>query len=396
MKKKLLFVIPSLEVGGAEKSLINLLNEIDYSLYEVDLFLMSHSGLFMAQVPSSVNMLPESTAFRNFSRPFLLSLLNFLKKGQIKLFWNKIKFTLVSRIYRNQVHAEQKSWKYLKHFFPILQKGYDVAIGYLEKNANYIVADRVDAKRKIGWIHTDLKSLGLNISYEQTHFRKLDYIVTVSDGLTARLKVEMPKFQKKIRTVENINSRKVIQKLSREAIDITFDPAFTNIIFVGRLEKVKGLALALDAISVLVKKNYNVRFYLIGDGSEKETLLAKAKMLMIENHVFFLGMKANPYPYISKADIYILTSHYEGKSISLEEAKILQKPIVITDFSSASDQIEDGITGLIAKKSPQSIAENIEKFITDKPFAKSLSEHLEKEKDPQENEIQKLYDLIES
>ena len=396
MKKKLLFVIPALEVGGAEKSLINLLNEIDYSRYEVDLFLMSRTGLFLAQVPAAVNVLPESTAFRHFSGPFHISLLHFLKKREMLYFWNKILFTFANRIYRSPVHAEQKSWRYLKCFFPLLEQQYDVAIGYLEKNANYIVADRVKAKRKIGWIHTDLEQLGLDFSFERSHFKKLDYIVTVSEGLTDRLKAAMPEFTAKIRTVENINSKKAILQLAQEEAAVEFDPSFTNIIFVGRLEKVKGVDRALQAINILVRKQYKVRLYLVGDGSERDYLVDQARTLEIMDQVFFLGMKPNPYPYIRNADVYILTSTYEGKSISLEEAKILEKPIVITDFSSAADQIEHQFTGLIAEKNPESIAHHIEQIITDPDLNDKLTANLSQFYSGPESEVQKLYELIES
>lgn len=395
MKKKLLFIIPTLDVGGAEKSLINLLNEIDYDRYEVDLFLMLRKGFLLNQVPFNVQVLPESVPFKNFTDRFHKSLLTFLKNGDLHLFWNKILFTCANRLYQNPVNAEQRNWKYLKYFFPELPKEYDAAIGYLEKNANYIAADCIRAKKKIGWIHTDLQQLHLDFDFEKKHFAKLDYIVTVSDGLKERLKTVMPECAEKIKTVENINSKKTIERLAGEGVDVEFDPAFINIVFVGRLEKVKGLDMALDAISILLKKKHHVRFYLIGDGSEKENLLQKANSLSIANEVFFLGIKANPYPYIKNANIYILTSHYEGKSISLEEAKILQKPIVVTDFSSANDQIRHEITGLIAQKNPKSIAEKIERLIKDKAFAESLIYQLGNQ-NWTENEIEKFYFIIEN
>src|SRR5690606_11742679 len=111
------------------------------------LFLMLRKGFLLNQVPDSVNVLPESVAFRNFSQRFHKSLLTFLKNGEFQLFWNKILFTVANRLRRNSVIAEQRNWEYLKCFFPELSKEYDAAIGYLEKNANYIVADRTKAKK---------------------------------------------------------------------------------------------------------------------------------------------------------------------------------------------------------------------------------------------------------
>lgn len=396
MKKKLLFVIPSLEIGGAEKSLINLLHEIDYKRHDVDLFLMARTGFFMSQVPAEVNILPESLPFKNFSRSFQNAILFFLKRAEMNLVWNKLAFSVSNRIYPNSVHAEQRNWRYLKHFFFHFEKQYDVAIGYLEKSSNYIVTDCVKATRKIGWIHTDLEQLRLDFDFERKHLRKLDYIVTVSDGLTKRLKIAVPEFSSKIKTIENINSKKTIERLAGEVVDYAFDSAFTNVIFVGRLEKVKGLDMALDALDLLLRKHFKVRLYIIGDGSERNNLVEQAHRLGIISNVFFLGMKANPYPYIRNADIFILTSSYEGKSISLEEAKVLGKPIVITDFSSASDQILHQVTGLIAAKTPVSIACNLERIMTDPHLKSKLSANLLEGYIGTESEVQKLYNLIES
>ena len=388
--------MPSLDVGGAEKSLINLLNEIDYTRYEVDLFLITRTGFFISQIPPSVNVLEESPFIKYFSLPVYKSVWKLLTIGKYKLVWNKIAFTVANRFYRSAVHAEQKNWQFLKVFFPRLEKHYDAAIGYLEKNANYIAADCVNADVKIGWIHTDLEQLGLNFTTEKDHFIKLDYIVTVSEGLTERLKKVMPEFAVKIRTIENINSPKTINRLAEDSIEISFDHNFINLIFVGRLEKVKGLDRALSAIKILLNKDYKVRLYIIGDGSEKKNLQELSHNLGIRDYVFFLGMKPNPYPYIRLADIYILTSTYEGKSISLEEAKILEKPIVITDFSSASDQIKHQITGLIAEKLPESIAYNLEQIINDSDLKKRLITNLRESNQYLSDEVQKLYKLIDS
>lgn len=396
MKKKILFVIPSLEIGGAEKSLINLLNEIDYSRYEVDLFLMSKTGLFLKQLPKQVIVLAESEAFKNFSKRFHLSLLRFLKKKEFNLLWNKINFTIANKLINNPVKSEQKNWKYLKHFFPVINKKYDVAIGYLEKNSNYIVADCVIAEKKIGWIHTDLEQLKIDFNLEEKNFEKMDFMVTVSNGLTERLKHLLPNYSNKIVTIENISSKKAIWRQADDLIEEYRNPDFVNIIFVGRLETVKNLDSAIDAIYILLKKNLNVHFHIIGEGSQKEILKQKINNLGISNNIFFYGIKINPYPYIKNADIFILTSNYEGKSISLEEAKILNKPIVITNFSSAKDQIINGITGLIADKNAESIAENIERLIRDDELRKVLIQNLTKMNTSTEHEIEKLYQLIES
>jgi glycosyltransferase involved in cell wall biosynthesis len=110
--------------------------------------------------------------------------------------------------------------------------------------------------------------------------------------------------------------------------------------------------------------------------------------------LFFLGLKSNPYAYISNASAFILPSFFEGKSISLEEAKLLHKPIVVTNFSSAKDQIENEVTGLIADMNATSIAEGLEQLLLNPSLQKDLTSNLKITTFGTENEVTKFYNLI--
>lgn len=394
MKKKLLFVIPALDLGGAEKSFVNLLNSIDYLTYDVDAFIMTRTGLFLDMVPNEVNLLPLSQDFSDFSISLPKSFMAFLKRGKFNLIYQKLAFTIFNRIHQNPVTKEQKSWKYLKHFFSVQPKEYDVAISYLEKTSGYYVIEKTNAKKKIGWIHTDLEALKIDFAIEKKYLERFDILVTVSEGLSERLSNKLPEYADKIKTVENINSKKIIDSLASKKTEIPFEDNSVNIIYVGRLAQEKGLFNALDAMEILIKKGYTVNWYLIGSGNKKNELEMAAIGKGIQNNVHFLGVQSNPYPYIKAADIFILTSFYEGKSISLEEAKILHKPIVVTNFSSAIDQIEHGKTGLIAEMNAESVAENIEKFINDSELRNQFTENLKNNVSGNETEVQKLYRLL--
>lgn len=395
MKKEVLFVIPALDLGGAEKSFVNLLNAIDYTKYHVDVFLMTRTGMFLDLIPKEVCILPQSDTFSTFSTSFLNSILQFIKQGKPYLALQKVRFSVYNKVENNPVLKEQKSWKYLRYFFAKQPKTYDVAISYLEKTSGYYVAEKTVAKEKIAWIHTDLEQLGIDFEIENTYLQQFTYLVTVSDGLTERLKKKLPQFSAKIKTIENINSKKLIDFLASKTENKSFSKEAINIVYVGRLAQEKGLFNALDAIDILIEKKYPIHWYLIGTGNKKEELEKVAVQKGISGHIHFFGSQNNPYPFIKEADLFILTSFYEGKSISLEEAKILRKPIVITNFSSAKDQIVDGETGLIAEMTPESIAEKIETLLTNVNLVAKLVSNLEQTAFGNETEIEKFYDIID-
>lgn len=393
-KKKLLFIINNLNCGGAEKALVSLLQTIDYSKYAVDLFVFKHEGVFFENLPKEVVVLEEQTIVPYLYSSTKSAVLKAVKSFNFRAIYLRIVLFLLSKKYKSGVLQEQYFWKYYSKALSKLDKEYDVAIGFQEKNPIYFCIDKVNAKSKIGWIHTDLEKLQIDFDNDKCYFKKLNHLVTVSDGLTERLKSKLPEFSSKIVTIENIISSKVITELSKESIDVTFDSTYFNIIYVGRIAKEKGLFLGLEAIKILIEKGHQVRWILIGEGNQKEDLLSEAKRYGITSHLFFLGLKSNPYSYISKASAFILPSFYEGKSISLEEAKLLHKPIVITNFSSAKDQIENGITGLIATMDATSIAENLEQLILNPSLQKDLSSNLKNTTFGTENEVTKFYKLI--
>ncbi|WP_395064845.1 glycosyltransferase [Flavobacterium sp.] len=394
MKKEILFICNNLNCGGAEKALISLLQSIDYSKYNVDLFVFRHEGVFFENVPKEVTILKEEKIVSYLYSSTKSALSRAIKNLNFKAIYLRIALFFLSKKYKSGVIIEQYFWKHYAKALPKLNKSYDVAIGFQEKNPIYFCVDKVTASLKIGWIHTDLEKLEIDLDNELYYFDKLNYITTVSDGLSDRLKMKLPQFASKITTIENIISSRIINDLSKEAINFKFDNDYFNIIYVGRIAQEKGLFMGLEAVTLLVKKGFKIRWYLIGEGNQKEQLIDIANKNNVANSLFFLGLKSNPYPYILNADCFLLPSFYEGKSISLEEAKLLHKPIVITNFSSAQDQIKDGFTGLIAAMDANAIASKLEQLISDEKLQLSFKDNLKNSVIGTEQEVLKFYNLI--
>jgi glycosyltransferase involved in cell wall biosynthesis len=393
MKKDLLFVMNKLVCGGAEKSLISLLEAIDYQRYNVDLFLFSHEGIFLDRIPKQVRILPPPQKYKYFDMPFTSALKELLIIGDIKTALIRISLGYFAKTEKLGAVIEQKFWKYLSKSMVFIEKEYDVAIGFQEKNPIYFCVDKVKAKKKIGWIHTDYNKLGINFNYEKRYFDNLDHIITVSEELVSILQRNFPNIKRRFKNIQNIVSPKVIRELADEPIVLEENNTI-DLVSVGRLAREKGLDITLNAIEILVKKGYNVRWLLIGEGYMRRELEQKILENNLTGKVILLGQKVNPYPYIRRAHIFIQTSRYEGKSISIDEAKVLAKPIIITEFDTASSHIVHNENGIISKMDSQSVANDLERLINDLELIKRLQDNLEREALGTEGEIYKLYELV--
>lgn len=392
MKKKLLFIIPSLHLGGAEKGLINLLANFDYEKYEVDLLLFTKEGALLKDVHSKVNVLPINDDFTTFSKGFVASVVSFFLQFKWKLVVQRLLFVLTSRKYATN-KAEQYSWNYLKKFLETPTTHYDVAIGFLEKTSIYCCVDVIRAKKKLGFIRTDYSSLNLDKSFDEHYFNQLDYLCANGTLSLNILKREFPQLTSKLKLVENVTFPEKIYQLAKAKS--LYDLKRISIATVGRLEKPKGYGLAVEACSILVEKGYDIQWMIIGEGSERNHLQQLISEKKLENNLVLLGQKVNPYPYISQANFYVQTSLHEGKSNTINEAKILCKPIVVTDFESVFEQITHLKNGIIVEKNPQNIAEGIISLIENSTLQNTLIEQLEKEKLVSGKEIEQFYHLLE-
>ncbi|HHT7240175.1 TPA: glycosyltransferase [Bacillus cereus] len=388
--------MPSLSAGGGEKSLVNLLSNIDYHLYNVDLFLFHHEGLFMEFVPKEVSILTIPERYRIFTLPLFQSIKELVIKKEISLAYNRMLFSIKNLIVENISRKEQYNWKHISNSFNILEKQYDVAIGFLEKTSTYFCVDKVKAHKKIGWVHIDYNELGMDPNFDALYFRKLDNIVTVSEECANILTSIFPNKKDEIRVIHNIVSPTTI----REMVNIEKNDVYNRednkfiILSIGRLHYQKGFEMAIESCKELIDKGYKVEWNIIGEGEERVKLERLIKVNRLEKNVKLLGLKSNPYPYIKQADIYVQTSRFEGKSIAIDEAKILNKPILVTDFSTAKDQIENGINGLIVGGNSKNITEGIEKLIQDIELKDKLVNNLSQEKLGTEEEIYKLYEIF--
>lgn len=393
MKTKLLFIMNNLNCGGAEKSLLSLLQTVDYSSYDVDLYLFKHEGIFLNQLPAQVKVLDEPPLYRYFDMSMKNAVLDCLRKGRVVLALSRILAGYIFYTEKNPARREQRVWKYLSRALSVIPASYDAAIGYLEKNPVYFGIEKVRAAKKLGYIHNDYDKLQMDPGLDMKYFKQLDHLVTVSDKCGEVLERRFPQFKSKVEVIHNIVSPALIRQMAEESTEV-FQQSSTTIVSVGRLNHQKGFEMAIEACKSLIDRGYDIKWYVIGEGEDRTKLEQLIEQKQLQYDFYLIGLKENPYPYIREADIYVQPSRFEGKSIAIDEAKILNKPIVVTNFSTAKDQIVHMHNGIIVDMNAAALAEGIMQVMENDQLRSALVEQLAKEDLGNESEIEKLYALI--
>jgi glycosyltransferase involved in cell wall biosynthesis len=394
MKKKLAFVIPSLDAGGGEKSLVNLLNAIDAERYDIDLLLFHKRGIFLNSLPAHVTVLEPKERFKLFGLGLAQSIIAAATRLDFTLMKHRLLFAIKNKRIKNVAHAEQHSWQHSSAMMEPLEGEYDVAIGFLEKSSVYFAIDKITAKKKIGFIHTNYLQMGMDVEFDRPYFAKLDAIVTVSGECGNVLAQVFPEFADKITIVHNITSPELIRRLATTG-NANEIKGGAVIVSVGRLHPLKGFDLAVAACAILVGKGIPVQWFVIGDGEQRNVVEKAIADNKLENHFFLLGLRENPYPYVNRADVYVQPSRLEGKSIAIDEAKILGKPIVVTNYTTVADQITHEYNGIVCDMNPQGIADGIIRLLDDVELRQKLSGNLAHENLGTISELEKFYEIIE-
>jgi glycosyltransferase involved in cell wall biosynthesis len=374
-KRKVLFIIDSLTCGGAEKSLISLLPLLDYSKVQIDLMLVERGGVFEQYIPTDVNVV-------DFPRSQTL----FFRVTQLC-------FSILLKVLRRR-HGAEVRWLTMNKAYDNLKEEYDVAVAYQQGFPTYYVAEKVQAKRKYAWVNADLSKAGYNEQYNHQFYHVYDKVVPVSDILCDMLRGTGYVDSTKLYTVYDILNVDLIWKMSREPLEGSSRHEVT-IVTTGRLAPPKNHILAVETAAILKKKGIDFVWYFVGEGSERIRIERLIQQYALEEQVRLVGMKPNPYPYMAMADVYVQTSSFEGFGLTINEARILHKPVVSTNFPVVYNQIKDGENGLIAEMNPESVAEKILMLINDNALRERIIDATKREVNTTSvTEPQKVMDLL--
>ncbi|XCI75747.1 MAG: glycosyltransferase [Flavobacteriales bacterium] len=355
-KKKILFRSGPRMEGGAEKALLNLLRHLNYSKYQVDVLLRYKSGIYWQQLPKEVGLY------------HLVKEKDIFSKIPLTWFVQKIWSSLTIYVYRIL-----PCWLYQ---YKLKNTSYDVEIAWLHSFIFDIIKSPLKSK-KITWIHSDFTKVyeSKALMNKVLHvLQSLDKIITVSKQAQDILLSIAPDLEKETRMIYNaFDADEIIRKAGAE--DVKRHIKLLNLIAIGRLSKEKGFERLIDICYSLKHEGVGpFTLSIVGTGyrSYQIKLLDQIKVLGLEDTVKLLGFKENPYPYLKAADIFVLSSHFEGLPYVVLEALILNKPIVSTDVVGLRELLKDGELGLLVDNSEKGLYYGLKRMITDERLRNSF------------------------
>ena len=366
MKKSLLIVSHALELGGAERSLIGLLDALNPAEWDIDLFLLRHEGELMGEIPPYVRLLPAIPAYTVLARPMKET----LQEGHLLLTAARLLGKITAGAYvkkhghTDSVVSLEYSHKFTCPLMPpiVPEKTYDLAISFL--TPHYFVAQKVRAKKKIAWIHTDYSRVQVNVDSETKMWNAYDHIASISDAVTESFLHTFPGLSAKIVLVENILPEALIRRQAEAfSVEAEMPAKGIRLLSIGRYCTAKNFDNVPDICARLVCAGLDVYWYIIGFGGDEALIQRKIAEAGMQERVILLGKKDNPYPYIRNCDLYVQPSRYEGKSVTVREAQLLGKPVVITRYATSASQLEDGVDGTIVPMDNAGCAAGIEALL---------------------------------
>ena len=395
MKKKILFMVSSMNIGGVEKSLLSLLAVIPKEKYEITILTLDKKGGFLEYIPNNVKLI-EAEWFK-YIKPIIMDSPQNIIKRYIKNYeFLKILSFIYSYFKTKKTNDRYIYYKHVLKSIPECKEKYDVAIAYAGPTEiiDAYISRKVKAEKKIAWVHFDISKHKINKKLYNNLYERFNKIFAVSNECKKKLDEIMPAVRNKSEVLLNIVSENLINEMSESNIDFDDNYKGIKIITVGRLSKEKGQDLAIKALAKLKKDRYDVKWYCIGEGNSRQEFEQLIKEYNLENDFLLLGATSNPYPYIKNADIYVQTSRHEGYCLTLAEAKVLNKPIVTTNFIGAYEQIKNNENGFIVSCNENDLADAIRNLIDEKKFCSKFSKKLREEKIDTTNEVNKLLDYI--
>ena len=386
----------NMELGGAESSLLGLLDTFDYDRCSVDLFLYAHEGGFMSLINPNVRILPEMKAYRALTE----SVRENFKQGLYGIGTARIIAKVRSKLSRGALHRGHNYKQYFHKlcvpFLPNLPGDYDLAISFIDPH--YIIGKRVSARVKMAWFHTDASRIDFCDAIEKEMWGMSDYVVNVSEECKKAFDEKHGYLTNRSIVIENILSKSFVMKRSNEfsVRDEMPNAGSVKLLSIGRFSNPKNFDNVPDICRRILEAGLDIKWYLIGYGGDEPLIRRKIAEAGMEDRVIILGKKENPYPYIKACDLYVQPSRYEGKAVTVREAQMLCKPVVITRYATSASQLEDGVDGVIVPMDNEGCAKGIAAVLQNEKLRQHLIENTRNKDYTNAREIEKIYQVMEA
>ncbi len=400
MRKKILFVINTMGRAGAETAMLELLKALDSPEYDISLYVIMGQGEMIGKLPPYVRLRnlrfnAHSVLSRQGKRGMMATVCRafFRNGGQIKKI-RGIAGNLASMGRQGKFQADKLLWRMLSDGSLRLEEQFDLAVAWLEGASAYYVAEHVKAARKCAFIHIDYESAGYTREMDRNCWDSFEKIFMVSQEVKEHFLAVYPEYADKAEIFHNLVDQEGIRRRSREAGGFSDGYEGKRLLTVGRLTWQKAYDIAIDAMKLLKDKGCNVRWYILGEGDQRRTLEKKIAALQLKEDFVLLGAAENPCPYYAQADIYVHATRFEGKSIAIQEAQTLGCAVIASDCNGNREQIKNGEDGILCQLTPEGIAESIETLLQNEETRKKLGKSAERKNMTQEQELQKLLQLL--
>lgn len=397
--KKILFVMNTMGRAGAETALLELLRRIDRSEYDISLFVLTGQGELINSLPLGVNLLNRySDTTSVHSREgrkhlFVSGLKVLLKRFNFVRLLPYFAVNATEMIKKRNLQIEKLLWRAFSDGAERSETKYDLAVSYIEGAAAYYVADHVMADKKAAFIHVDYKKSGYTRNLDKDCYLKFDRIFGVSKEVTDVFLNVYPELAGKTEVFHNLIDAEGIRRKADSGIGFTDDFSGIRLLTVGRLMAQKSFETSIKACYILKKHGENIRWYVLGEGDRREKLQALIEKLGLERDFILCGAVDNPYPYMKEADIYVHCSRFEGKSIAVQEAQVLGKPIIVSDCSGNREQVIPDEDGVICEFDPRSIAKSIYELIHDENKRDKISKNALVKNNGEEEALSRLLEI---
>ena len=408
-KKKVLFVINTLGRAGAETAMITLMKRLlsgEYEgIYDISLIVITSQGEMIDSIPKGIRVLGKGhhkaavldATGRKMLRKTCTKAL--LKDAWIFRHFPYFAGNTLSMMTKGSVKPDKLMWRALSDAVDVKNEHYDLAVAFLEGGAAYFVADHVNADKKAAFIHVDYIKAGYNRQLDLDCYDQMDRIFTVSDEVRESFLKMYPEYGNKTEVFHNLIDRDRIISMSKTGTGFKDGFKGKRIVTVSRLTDQKALDVSIDAMKLIVDRlktmpdREPVRWYVFGEGNRRSFLTECIRKNGLEECFFLCGSTANPYPYMAQTDIYVHATGFEGKSIAIQEAKILGKAVIASDCSGNREQIRNEEDGLLVPFNAEAVSEAVLKLIYDDALIKKYGANAASVISD-DNDIEKLLSLI--
>lgn len=360
-KIKLLFRHRSMEMGGVEKVMLSLLNNLDREKFEMTVLLNLNQGELRDEIPAHVRKVYLTDGKEDMSKNRILQ--------KVQLLQRKRK---LEKLAKNPEIIDRD----------ILKDTYDVEIAMTYNDFEPVLKSTNKTSKKIGWFHSEINVPKLQplVPKILEHFPQFDYMVYCSQRIKDLMHRHCPNLKYPPESVI-INAIPIseIKEKTQQPISDNWPVNFSHPVFisVGRLHTRKGYHKLMEAHAKLLKDGFLHSVIILGDGEELPNLLLQQKKLGVESTFFFAGNKMNPYPYMKQSDFFIMPSESEAWPLVLAEALILQKPAIATDTGDVATMMEDRKTGYLISYDTDDMYTAMKEFLTNDELVAGIRKNLE-------------------